>query len=142
MENFISKTSFLVFLIVLSYSLQSKSLSCSSSGTITGTTPPAGHCNIENDSDCCNQGQDRLHYLYMVVQWRLKMPKNIRITANGKRVDAMVVDECDSSMGCDSSDHDYQPLCRNNIVDGSKAVWEALGVDPNQDELNISWTDV
>ncbi|KAG9139450.1 hypothetical protein Leryth_020693 [Lithospermum erythrorhizon] len=67
--------------------------------------------------------------------------KYIRITANGKRVDAMVVDECDSTMGCDS-DHDYQPLCRNNIVDGSKAVWEALGVDPNQDELNISWTDV
>ncbi|KAF4394118.1 hypothetical protein F8388_017931 [Cannabis sativa] len=39
----------------------------------------------------------------------------------------MVVDECDSTAGCDA-DHDYQPPCPNNIVDASKAVWKALGV--------------
>jgi len=39
----------------------------------------------------------------------------------------MVVDECDSIMGCDPN-HDYQPTCANNIVDSSRAVWEALGV--------------
>ncbi|RVW30612.1 putative ripening-related protein 1 [Vitis vinifera] len=47
---------------------------------------------------------------------------------------------CDSTMGCDE-DHDYQPPCPNNIVDASKAVWEALGV-PLADwgELDITWT--
>lgn len=53
----------------------------------------------------------------------------------------MVVDECDSTMGCDS-DHDFQPPCPNNIVDASKAVWKALGV-PEKDwgELDITWSD-
>nr|GEZ69908.1 hypothetical protein [Tanacetum cinerariifolium] len=40
---------------------------------------------------------------------------------------AMVVDEYDSTMGCDA-DHDYQLPCPNNIVDASKAAWKALGV--------------
>ena len=53
----------------------------------------------------------------------------------------MVVDECDSTMGCDS-DHDYQPPCRNNIVDASRAVWKALGVPHGQwGGLDITWTD-
>ncbi|KAG5053684.1 hypothetical protein JHK85_006194 [Glycine max] len=37
----------------------------------------------------------------------------------------MVVDQCDSTKGCDA-DQDYQPPCANNIVDASNAVWEAL----------------
>ncbi|KAF8378535.1 hypothetical protein HHK36_029878 [Tetracentron sinense] len=67
--------------------------------------------------------------------------KNIKISGNGRSVVAKVVDECDSTMGCDS-DHDYQPPCPNNIVDASKAVWEALGV-PRSDsgELDIVWSD-
>ncbi|XP_038709919.1 kiwellin-1-like [Tripterygium wilfordii] len=67
--------------------------------------------------------------------------KYITIYGNGRSVKAMVVDECDSTMGCDS-DHDYQPPCRNNDVDASKAVWKALGV-PESDwgELDIYWTD-
>ncbi|KAL9385465.1 hypothetical protein Peur_022475 [Populus x canadensis] len=65
----------------------------------------------------------------------------INIHGNGKSVKAMVVDECDSTMGCDS-DHDYQPPCPNNIVDASKAVWKALGV-PESDwgEMDIYWSD-
>ncbi|KAL6130903.1 hypothetical protein ACLB2K_069281 [Fragaria x ananassa] len=51
----------------------------------------------------------------------------ITVYGNGRSVKARVVDECDSTMGCDS-DHDYQPPCPNNIVDASKAVWKALGV--------------
>lgn len=44
-------------------------------------------------------------------------------------------------MGCDD-DHDYQPPCRNNIVDASKAVWKGLGVPKdNWGELDISWSD-
>ncbi|CAK9134429.1 unnamed protein product [Ilex paraguariensis] len=50
---------------------------------------------------------------------------NITITANGRNVVAMVVDERDSTMGCDK-DHDYHPPCDNNIVDASRAVWTAL----------------
>ncbi|KAL9450970.1 hypothetical protein AB3S75_012672 [Citrus x aurantiifolia] len=66
--------------------------------------------------------------------------KYINIYGNGQSVKAKVVDECDSTMGCDS-DHDYQPPCRNNIVDASKAVWEALGVPKSQGEMEIYWSD-
>ncbi|KAF9599761.1 hypothetical protein IFM89_001707 [Coptis chinensis] len=67
--------------------------------------------------------------------------KNVTIRANGKSVNAMVVDECDSTEGCDS-EHDYQPPCPHNIVDGSKAVWKALGVKQGDwGELNVVWSD-
>ncbi|KAL6128736.1 hypothetical protein ACLB2K_072091 [Fragaria x ananassa] len=66
---------------------------------------------------------------------------NIRINGNGQSVVAMVVDECDSTEGCDA-DHDYQPPCPNNIVDASKAVWKALGVsEDNWGGLDITWSD-
>lgn len=48
----------------------------------------------------------------------------IDIHGNGKMVkglEAMMVDECDSTMRCDS-DHHCQPRCNNNIVEASKAV--------------------
>ncbi|KAG5578142.1 hypothetical protein H5410_058276, partial [Solanum commersonii] len=55
----------------------------------------------------------------------------IRIrTNNGKTVTAKVVDECDSTMGCDA-EHAFQSPCKNNIVNGSIAVWRALGLDTN-----------
>ncbi|KAJ0084588.1 hypothetical protein Patl1_30643 [Pistacia atlantica] len=41
---------------------------------------------------------------------------------------AKVVDECDSVSGCDK-EHAYQPPCGNNTVDGSNAVWDALGLN-------------
>ncbi|XP_071726356.1 uncharacterized protein [Rutidosis leptorrhynchoides] len=67
--------------------------------------------------------------------------KYITINGNGRSVKAMVVDECDSTMGCDS-DHDYQPPCPNNIVDASKAVWKALGVSENNwGDLDITWSE-
>lgn len=65
----------------------------------------------------------------------------ITIYGNGRSVKAMVVDECDSTIGCDA-DHDYQPPCSNNIVDASKAVWKALGVpETDRGELDIYWSD-
>ncbi|CAL5401020.1 unnamed protein product [Camellia sinensis] len=68
--------------------------------------------------------------------------KKIIIHGNGRSVEAMVVDECDSTLGCDV-DHDFQPPCPNNIVDASKAVWKALGVpQKNRGNLNITWSDV
>ncbi|KAF4380461.1 hypothetical protein F8388_024754 [Cannabis sativa] len=66
--------------------------------------------------------------------------QNITIYGNGRSVSAMVVDECDSTAGCDA-DHDYQPPCPNNIVDASKAVWKALGVSKGDwGELDIYWS--
>ncbi|KAL8062674.1 hypothetical protein ABFX02_02G163100 [Erythranthe guttata] len=67
--------------------------------------------------------------------------RNVTIYGNGNSVSAMVVDECDSTMGCDL-DHDYQPPCNNNIVDASRAVWKALGVPKSQwGEMDITWSD-
>ncbi|KAJ1425923.1 RlpA-like domain superfamily [Sesbania bispinosa] len=64
----------------------------------------------------------------------------IRITAsNGNSVTAKVVDECDSVNGCDN-EHAGQPPCRNNIVDGSKAVWDALGLDTTVGEEQVTWS--
>lgn len=62
---------------------------------------------------------------------RKRCLKSITIFGNGRKVNAVVVDECDSRKGCP-----------NNVVDASKAVWEALGV-PKKDwgRLNIFWSD-
>ncbi|KAJ3682265.1 hypothetical protein LUZ60_014838 [Juncus effusus] len=66
----------------------------------------------------------------------------IKITAkNGKSASAMVVDECDSTVGCDK-EHDYQPPCPYNDVDASKAVWKALGLDTGRGNASITWSDV
>ena len=67
--------------------------------------------------------------------------KYITIFGNGRSVRAMVVDECDSTKGCDS-DHGFQPPCQNNIVDASEAVWKALKV-PKKDwgSMEVFWAD-
>lgn len=67
--------------------------------------------------------------------------KNITVYANDRSVQATVVDECDSTKGCDK-EHGYQPPCPNNIVDASKAVWEALGI-PKRDWgwYDVYWSD-
>ncbi|KAG2404346.1 hypothetical protein LR48_Vigan412s000600 [Vigna angularis] len=65
---------------------------------------------------------------------------NITIRGNGRSVVAMVVDECDSSQGCDKH-HGYQPPCANNIVAASMAVWKALGIPMNQwGWMDITWS--
>ncbi|XP_074273020.1 kiwellin-1-like [Silene latifolia] len=68
--------------------------------------------------------------------------KAILISANGKSVKAWVIDECDSTKGCDASEG-YHPPCGYNIVAGSKVVWRALGVPQTQSgNLSITWADV
>ncbi|KAF8379530.1 hypothetical protein HHK36_028969 [Tetracentron sinense] len=97
------------------------------------------------ESECDNKfHSDNTPVVALSTGWFNKQKRclnNITIHANGRSVAAMVVDECDSTMGCDS-DHDFQPPCPNNIVDASKAVWKALGV-PERDwgELDIFWSD-
>ncbi|KAK9280558.1 hypothetical protein L1049_014251 [Liquidambar formosana] len=66
--------------------------------------------------------------------------KMIRITAsNGNSVTAKVVDECDSMHGCDE-EHAGQPPCKNNIVDGSDAVWSGLELDKDIGVVDITWS--
>ncbi|RDX91323.1 putative ripening-related protein 2, partial [Mucuna pruriens] len=66
---------------------------------------------------------------------------NITISANGRNVVAMVVDECDSSRGCNKGQN-YQPPCANNVVDASMAVWNALGIPKTQwGGMDITWSD-
>ncbi|KAK6162348.1 hypothetical protein DH2020_002189 [Rehmannia glutinosa] len=95
--------------------------------------------------ECDNQyHSDDTPIVALSTGWFNKMNrcfKNITIYGNGNSVSAMVVDECDSKMGCDK-EHDYQPPCDNNIVDASRAVWEALGV-PEKDRglMDIYWSD-
>ena len=58
----------------------------------------------------------------------------------GRALELKVVDECDSTMHCDG-DHDYQLPCNNNIVDASKAVWDALDVPHDEwGELDVTWS--
>lgn len=67
--------------------------------------------------------------------------KNITISGNGRKANAMVVDVCDSSMGCDAG-HYYLPPCAKNIVGASKAVWKALCIPVEEwGELDITWSD-
>lgn len=64
----------------------------------------------------------------------------VRIIArNGRSVTAKVVDECDSVNGCDE-EHAWQPPCRNNIVDGSVAVWNALGLNTDDGVVPVTWS--
>ncbi|KAK9273062.1 hypothetical protein L1049_017869 [Liquidambar formosana] len=96
-------------------------------------------------SECDNQyHSDNTPVVALSTGWFNKKGRclnNITISANGRSVVAMVVDECDSTMGCDE-DHDYQPPCDNDIVDASKAVWEALGVpSDNWGWMDITWSD-
>ncbi|RZC43560.1 hypothetical protein C5167_036507 [Papaver somniferum] len=161
---------------------------CGPSGNVTGTQPPPGKCNRENNSQCCKPGHrystftcsphpnhqailtlngfgpredggseskcdNRFHnnntpIVALSTGWfgyrnQKRCMHNIAITGNGKTVTAMVVDECDSTRGCDK-EHAYQPPCHNNIVDASKAVWTALGVPEGSAKyghMHVTWVD-
>ncbi|KAJ0101982.1 hypothetical protein Patl1_03858 [Pistacia atlantica] len=40
---------------------------------------------------------------------------------------------------CDE-EYDYQPPCRNDIVDGSDAVWHALGLNIEVGVVDVTWS--
>ncbi|KAH6835019.1 hypothetical protein C2S53_003796 [Perilla frutescens var. hirtella] len=96
-------------------------------------------------SECDNRfHSDKTKVVALSTGWLSHLKrcnKTITIQGNGRRVTAKVVDECDSTIGCDD-EHDYQPPCQNNIVDASPAVWEALGV-PEKDRgwMEVTWFD-
>ncbi|TVU32243.1 hypothetical protein EJB05_23966, partial [Eragrostis curvula] len=60
--------------------------------------------------------------------------------ANGNTVRALVVDECDSTVGCDK-EHNFEPPCRNHVVDASPAVWDALGLNKDDGQVRVTWSE-
>ncbi|CAA0842591.1 Unknown protein [Striga hermonthica] len=176
-----------ILLLILSlHSCKANLEYCKPSANLTGSNPPKGQCNTENQSVCCQAGEhyptyncsppvskftkavltlnsfrkggdgggpsecdgkyhnDSSKIVALSTGWYnggSRCGKKVKISGNGKSVLAKVVDECDSMVGCDA-EHDYQPPCANNIVDGSSAVWEALGVGKESwGELNVTWSD-
>lgn len=65
----------------------------------------------------------------------------IGASSNGRNTTAVVVGECDSRRGCDKKHGNYdEPPCKNNIVDGSDAVWKALRLNKNMRIVNVTWS--
>ncbi|GMP96259.1 hypothetical protein CsSME_00044980 [Camellia sinensis var. sinensis] len=132
---------------------------CKPSGKIKGKKPTKDKCNTDDGAECCKEGKFYTTYKCSPsVSGRTKTTLTINNFEKGRDGGApsegvtkasqsmqmggvWVVDECDSTMGCDS-DHAYQPPCNNNIVDASEAVWRALGV-PKKDwgGMEIFWSD-
>jgi len=89
---------------------------------------------------------DRTPVVALSTGWfssKKRCNREIIIRGNGRSVKAKVVDECDSTVGCDKA-HDFQPPCPNNIVDASEAVWNALGVNKNdgrRGQMAVTWSD-
>lgn len=67
--------------------------------------------------------------------------KKIRVHANERSVLAKVVDECDSVNGC-NEENDFEPPCRNNVLNASPGVWKALRLNQTIGELKVTWSDV
>ncbi|CAK9134430.1 unnamed protein product [Ilex paraguariensis] len=121
-------------------------------------------CNTENDSECCVEGKYYGIYKCLLrVSGRTKAVLTINSFEKGGdggaesecdnnyhsddtpvvalSTGAMVVDECDSTTGCDA-DHDYQPPCPQQHRHASKTVWKALGVPKNDwGEIDIYRSD-
>ncbi|XP_009796010.1 kiwellin-like [Nicotiana tabacum] len=86
-------------------------------------------------SECDGQYHDNSERVVALsTRWYAKgskCGKMILIRANnGKSVTAKVVDECDS----------INDGCANNVVDGSIAVWRALGLDTDKGRVPITWS--
>ncbi|KAI6699659.1 hypothetical protein NL676_013983 [Syzygium grande] len=98
-------------------------------------------------SECDGQYHDNLELIIALsTGWsdnKSRCGKMIQITSikTGRSMTARVVDQCDSVYGCNES-RAYQPLCPNNVVDGSDAVWGALGLDKNVGEEDVTWSMV
>lgn len=86
-------------------------------------------------SECDEQYHDNSEPIVaLTTQWYARGSRcgnmiRIRANKNGKSVTAKVVDECDVKDGCE-----------NNVVDGSIAVWRALGLDTDDGRVPITWS--
>uniref|UniRef100_A0A2N9HQI1 Ripening-related protein 2 n=1 Tax=Fagus sylvatica TaxID=28930 RepID=A0A2N9HQI1_FAGSY len=97
--------------------------------TYKGSPPVSGHTKAKltinsfekggdggGPSECDNQyHSDDTPLVALSTGWfnnKQRCLNYITLHGNGNSVKAKVVDECDSTMGCDA-DHDYQPPCPN-----------------------------
>ncbi|TYI50732.1 hypothetical protein E1A91_D12G123100v1 [Gossypium mustelinum] len=168
MKDFSTIFLFIFFVLVIIDCLMVEADTCKPSGKLKGKNPPPGKCNKGHDSDCCKEGKFYNTYKCSPPvsnhtkatltlngfdsgeeggspcecdDKKKRCMKYINIHGNGKIVKAKVVDECDSTMGCDD-EHDFQPPCANNIVNASDAVWDDLGVcGDKRGEMKIYWSD-
>uniref|UniRef100_A0A6N2MDN0 Kiwellin-like n=1 Tax=Salix viminalis TaxID=40686 RepID=A0A6N2MDN0_SALVM len=121
---------------------------CRSSGTLTCAKLTLNNFSEGGDGGAPSECDESYHaktelVVALSTGWYAggsKCGQMIRITAaTGSSVTAKVVDECDSEHGCDG-EHAYQPPCENNVVDGSDAVWEALGLDKDKGVESVKWS--
>ncbi|KAF9589626.1 hypothetical protein IFM89_026575 [Coptis chinensis] len=97
--------SVLLLAVVLSRDfLEIEGQACEPSGQVTGTKPPPGQCNTENDSDCCVQGE-----LYTVYTCSppVPSPTNALLTLNS-------FDEGGDGSGPSECDNEYRS--NDNLV--------------------------
>ncbi|KAJ8551860.1 hypothetical protein K7X08_028303 [Anisodus acutangulus] len=108
----------------------------------TGSTP--GHLTLNDfseggdgggPSECDEKYHDNSERVVALsTQWyaggsRCGKMIRIRANSNGKSVTAKVVDECDIKDGC-----------KNDVVDGSIAVWRDLGLNTDEGRVPITWS--
>ncbi|XP_059291794.1 kiwellin-like [Lycium ferocissimum] len=108
----------------------------------TGSTP--GHLTLNDfseggdgggPSECDEQYHDNSEKIVALsTSWyaggsRCGKMISIRANSNGKIVTAKVVDECDTKDGC-----------KNDVVDGSIAVWTALELNTDDGRVPITWS--
>ncbi|KAG6781061.1 hypothetical protein POTOM_013942 [Populus tomentosa] len=162
-----------LFVLLVTASALVEAQKCKPSGKVKGKKPLKNQCNQDNGAECCEQGKFYTTYKcsppvsthtkeILTINsfeeggdgggpsecdgWfgnKKRCRHHITINGNGRSVKALVVDHCDSTMGCDG-EHGYQPSCPNNIVDASKAVWKALGVNEKDKEwgwMDVTWSD-
>ncbi|KAJ1389282.1 RlpA-like domain superfamily [Sesbania bispinosa] len=121
----------ILFLLILvpNFWLNIEAATCKPNERIREKMPLSSHCNEDKVSLQVSQHTKAVLTLNsfekaLPTRWYNhgeRCHRKINIFGNGRRVNALVVDECDSSRGCP-----------NNVVDASKAVWEALGL-PKKD---------
>ncbi|KAL9381583.1 hypothetical protein Peur_027240 [Populus x canadensis] len=124
---------------------------CKGGGSSPSSPPPSGNCPLSGErgeGGAPSEFDERYHakterVVALSTGWYdggSRCGRMIKITAsNGKSVTAKVVDECDTLHGCDS-EHGFLPPCENNIVDGSDAVWEALGLNKDLGIVPVTWS--
>ncbi|KAH1063620.1 hypothetical protein J1N35_028607 [Gossypium stocksii] len=96
---------------------------CKPNGKIRAKKPPSIQCTIEDGPKLLQRRQDGLiRKVFQVYRYTY---------GNGNFIKVKVVNECDSTIGCDAKDGYYPPY-RSNIAVASKAVWKALDVPLNQ----------
>uniref|UniRef100_A0A803KQ50 Uncharacterized protein n=2 Tax=Chenopodium quinoa TaxID=63459 RepID=A0A803KQ50_CHEQI len=101
--------------------------------------------NSQSKCNNTNNHSDRSLVVALSTGWYnggARCGNRIVIRGNRQIVVAKVVDECDSTKGC-NAEEGYHPPCGRDIVAASMAVWQALGIPQRLwgAPINIKWAD-